>query len=508
MPLSLRAFTMVFFYLVSSLSARAEITVEDTWNNLIDYAAIYGGQLSGTLEKFDGTLNVTNVIVTFSTDGTSGGKLAIGDISLSEQEDGSVSLTHSESQMITFTGFGHKENQTVSLRLDRSGFSMIATGTPNNVTYNTTANTLLFELLDITSQEPRPEGEVIEFAFLSEGLNSTTTVNTQSGLGVVNTADHDTLLIDIIVQEDADERQRVAVAATNVTSGYSTQYTGSAFAWSDIVSALQNGLSLGVSLEADTYQLDATLKEPGEPVFDFAAKTHNLSSAYALDVNGWAYKTQGHFTEVSVPETQDIPFPITLTLEGFGFDTRLPVMASDNVQEFPFKIWITDLKLPNDLWDMIDPTHGLPRDPVTARFDSSYELILGKGLLDDLAPSEPSESSPPAMTIDQLSISDLYVSALGAELSGSGSFSLDNSDLVTFSGIPAPTGKSSLKLSGTHALIDKLVTAKTLTESDALSARAMMGIFMRPGDAPDTLTSEIEINGMTGSVVANGVRVK
>jgi hypothetical protein len=47
-----------------------------------------------------------------------------------------------------------------------------------------------------------------------------------------------------------------------------------------------------------------------------------------------------------------------------------------------------------------------------------------------------------------------------------------------------------------------------LPEDQAMGARMMMGMFARPGDGEDTLVSKIEVDGASGSISANGQRLK
>ena len=53
-------------------------------------------------------------------------------------------------------------------------------------------------------------------------------------------------------------------------------------------------------------------------------------------------------------------------------------------------------------------------------------------------------------------INTLELSVAGVDLTGDGAFTFDNSDLESFDGMPRPEGKLSLRLTGAHALLDKL----------------------------------------------------
>ena len=99
------------------------------------------------------------------------------------------------------------------------------------------------------------------------------------------------------------------------------------------------------------------------------------------------------------------------------------------------------------------------------------------------------------------------MSAAGAELTGTGDATFDNTDLTNFNGFPKPTGEIDLKLVGGNGLMDGLVKMGLLPQEQAMGARMMMGLFTRRGDGEDTLTTKVEINEQ-GHILANGQRLK
>ena len=99
--------------------------------------------------------------------------------------------------------------------------------------------------------------------------------------------------------------------------------------------------------------------------------------------------------------------------------------------------------------------------------------------------------SPHLGELNALDITSVQAKIAGAELTGSGALTFDNTDLVTYGGMPAPTGKVDLKLVGGNALLDKLVMMGLLTEDDANGARMMVSMFAN-SVAEDELTSTLE----------------
>jgi hypothetical protein len=108
--------------------------------------------------------------------------------------------------------------------------------------------------------------------------------------------------------------------------------------------------------------------------------------------------------------------------------------------------------------------------------------------------------------LNAVSIDTLELSAAGADISGTGSFTFDNSDMVSFDGFPRPEGAVDLEINGINGLIDRLITMGLLPAEQAMPARLMLGMFTVP-QGEDQLTSRIEVNDK-GHVLANGQRLK
>jgi hypothetical protein len=115
-------------------------------------------------------------------------------------------------------------------------------------------------------------------------------------------------------------------------------------------------------------------------------------------------------------------------------------------------------------------------------------------------------SGAPPGALESLDIPALQLTIGGAELTGNGSLTFDNTDLTTFQGMPAPTGVINLALSGGNGLLDKLIALGLVPEDQAMGARMMMGMFARPGTEPDTLTSTLEFKDK--GFFANGMQLQ
>jgi len=148
----------------------------------------------------------------------------------------------------------------------------------------------------------------------------------------------------------------------------------------------------------------------------------------------------------------------------------------------------------------------LPRDPATVAIDLAGKVTPSVDLLDPEQIEALDGQTPPG-ELNALTLNNLTIEAAGAQITGEGDFTFDNTDLQSFDGMPRPEGALSLKLSGANGLIDNLIQMGLVSDQDAMGARMMMSMFAVPGSEPDTLNSTIEVNEQ-GHVLANGQRIK
>jgi hypothetical protein len=113
--------------------------------------------------------------------------------------------------------------------------------------------------------------------------------------------------------------------------------------------------------------------------------------------------------------------------------------------------------------------------------------------------------TPPG-ELHALDITEVKASVAGAELTGAGAFTFDNTDLATFGGMPAPTGKLDLKLVGGNGLLAKLVTMGMLTQDDASGFQMMASMFANTAADKDEMTSSIEFKDK--GLYANGQKLQ
>lgn len=474
--------------LLISTAAWADLTAEQVWQNWKDQTASYGQTVTTTGEARDGNaLTVSGVSVTSDADGVKT-EVRLDSIVLTEQGDGTVKVTMSEQIPISFviTAEGQAP-QTVTGRLDQPGLTVLATDEGTATRYDFTAPTMTLTV-DVP---PGPD-------------NPATTAVTAAVTAVAGTyriASADLSQIDSSATADSARITVHAVDPTEGTGGtLDLTFNANALASTtkanvlpseeleDMAAALAKGFAVDstVTYGSSDFSMDFTRGPADNTQSSGSFGPGNVT--IALDKDRLAYGGGVKEASLKVSGAQ-IPFPeLTASFAESAFDLQMPVSQAETPQDFKLLTRLVDLKISDEIWSMFDPGAALPRDPATVVLDLSG---TGRWLMDMFSPAAQEMDSVPG-EINSLAVNDLQLRAVGAEVTGTGAFTFDNTDLTTFDGVPAPTGKLSLKIVGANGLLDRLSQSGLLPQDQVMGARMMMGLFARPGTEPDTLTSELE----------------
>jgi hypothetical protein len=234
----------------------------------------------------------------------------------------------------------------------------------------------------------------------------------------------------------------------------------------------------------------------------FAIDGAYASGAYDVAVNeaGLDYGYTGRGFTLALA-SDDVPLPeMSIAADELGSRLAMPVGVSEEPQDLGLGLRLVGLTISDQLWSMFDPGGVLPRDPAALVID-----IAGKGnwlvdIFDPAIAETPMDSAPGEL--HALTVNEILLRLAGAELTGSGDFTVNNAAPV-----PMPAGTLNLQLTGGNALLDKLVQMGLLPQDQAMGARMMLGLFARPGGGEDTLVSEITVQE-DGAILANGQRIR
>lgn len=475
-------------------TAFAQVTPEDVWQSWQDMGAAMGQIMTAESEERDGdTLTVTNVAIALDDGQGLTVNGTMDEVSFTDNGDGTVEVITAESYPLTMTvpatpGVDGAKAATVAIEVAQPGMVMTASGTPDALSYDVTAPELTVTIA------ATPEGATAEEfsmaltltnvagGYLLGGDDTATTLESNltaeamaiSGEGTDSTTGEaltfDASMADIVMDQTGNFLGAEAMVnmAQALKDGFATDGSLSFAAMTFAIEGMSEGAPMKVATTADT------------GAFDFAMGADGLD--YAVNTTGTAMTVAGG----------GIPFPeLTIAYGEAGFDFSMPILASETPADFALLMKVVDLTVSDEVWAMADPTNQLPRDPATIIVDTKGSAKLSVDIMDEAAMATLGEAAPGEL--NALEVTQLQASIAGAELTGKGAFTFDNTDMTTFEGMPAPTGTMDLSLTGGNGLLDKLVAMGLLPEDQVMGVRMMMGMFAVPAtDGSDGLTTTIE----------------
>jgi len=479
--------------LLAAAPAVADVTAQDVWDNWKANMAFYGddGITFGSEIADGGTLTVADLTLT-ADDELSTITTSIGTIIFTENGDGTVSVAMQNAYPVRVI---EKESDVeVDLEVAQQGLSILVSGDPDAMNYDVSADSYGISLADIRGADA-PE---VEAFMRANALSGSYQTDVSSGSNT--TFGFATSSIDFLV--DAKDPIDGNVLLSGKLEGVTTSGE-----WD-----LPEGADLD---EPETFQDDFTFK--GETnaantafLFDFdiegdAGNGSVQAGAFKLggDINDETFDYVVSLADAAVSiEVPDLPFPFEMSMSLFENVLAFPVSETEEPAPFTYRFALTDFSISDQIWAMGDPAGALPRDPATLIVDITGLVKMLGSIFDEETAS--GDDVPAEMA--NLTVNNVQLSAVGAEIKADGDFTFDNTDLDTFDGFPRPEGELNVGITGANALIDTLIEMGLLPQEQATMGRMMMGMFTQPsGD--DALTSKIEINEQ-GHVLANGQRIQ
>lgn len=484
--------------------AFADLTAEQAWEKFQSFGALYGGAISAGAVNDTGTgLDIAAPTLTIATPEF---EVIVGmpDMSLRENNDGTVAVVQPETGVMTFTVRAEGEEFVADLDLIMPGATQVISGDPDNMRYD-------FDLptLDMVLNRAVFEGEEgpVSASIKIAGYKGSYVINSADLISVTGDVALDRLAADIKAWDpDGGEGSLLFNAAYNGITGRSAGTMPAGMTMMDPKLMNADGFSSKGSFATQGGMMSFSFKEGDEQAAGEISSTGG-AGAIEMSKDAISYDLSGQGVTASISGSE-IPLPVVgFGLEDWAMSLLVPTSKSTEERDFSLRTRLGGLSVNDMMWMMVDPTGGLPHDPATMEVDLSGTAKLFFDLFDPdtLMVMESSNGMPGEL--NSLNINKLLLSVVGAELSGAGAFTFDNTDLATFGGVPRPEGKLDLKLVGGNTLLDKLVNMGLLPSDQAMGARMMMGLFARPGDGADTLVSTIEVTP-EGALMANGQRLQ
>lgn len=478
-------------------------------------SAVTADQVWAAMQQRVGAMNMT---ITADSQAKSGGVLAlkgvkmvsttpngtftvtVSELDLAEGSDGSVTITPPATIPLDMHLKNDKGEETdLTVNLTQTAAKTVVTGKEGDLTYTSTADAVDAAVDGITSA-----GKKLDLR-MKAGLSGLKGTYHMVGTGPIQADTSGTI-----------DKLTLAMDATN-PDGPGTMHAEAQM--SGLTSSGKMTLVPGVDMKnfaaalAAGYAVDSTMTY-GPTTFAFnldqAPKKDSMKGTIAagnvtvsLDKGHIQYGGGSTGVDMTVDSTES-PIPqIAVKIAESAFNLMAPVGKSDTPQDFSLLMKLAGLSVNEDVWKMVDANGALPHDPATVILDLAGK---GKWAFNFFDPAQ--AAAPPAVPgeLDALTLKQLQVTAVGAELTGTGDLTFDNAG-VPPGGMPKPDGTVNLKLVGGNGLIDKLTKMGVVPQDQAMGARMMLGMFAKPGDGPDTMTSQIQFNP-DGSILANGQRIQ
>jgi len=494
--------TAIFIALASTV--QADVTGADVWNNWKAAAESVGQSLTPGAQSQDGdTLTITDLQISMDVpDLTVSG--AIAEITFTDQGDGTVVVAMSPSYTMTMESESDDaEDGSVEISVVQDGMSMIASGDPAAVTYDYMANSMAIsvenlivedETLDLTAEIILSDvsGKYLVAAGEMTEIDSGLTAGT----------------VDVVFAMKEPDGGSGSVNVSAKVADFVVTAEGALMMMNDpelMAKALADGMNTTTKMThgAMTYDVDFV---DGSDAFKMVGSATGGSFDLAMDADGLGYAAANTGVDIKMSGSE-IPLPeIALGIGEIGFSFLMPLTQSDAPGDFGMGFVLADLSVSDMIWGMVDAGGQLPHDPATLIIDLSGKANWLIDIFDPEAQAKMDMEIPGEL--HALDINEVKLAVAGAELTGTGAFTFNMDDLATFNGMPAPTGKLDLNLTGGNGLMDNLVAMGLLPQDQAMGARMMMGLFATPGEGEDSLMSTIEVDGATGAISANGQRLQ
>ena len=487
-------------------AAFADISHADVWANLSSYVSTVGGVLTADTSSVGGTTSYDNITASFNLPLGSGTlSIKTGSLDMTETADGLVEIRYPETveMQVDFVIHGETSGSLTGTGTSANQIT-IASGAAGDITYEYSADSYAFTIGDVQIERMPADLFDLTGQMTMNGVFAKATITQGNLIQITGESFYEDYVMEYsLVSPDMGDQSSVQTGK-DVSAEYALMLPTGGMSVMNLAAALRDGLSITATTESGAMSARGNQQDPmiGTINTDFTASGSDMELRFDQDGLAIDATATGYDITAELPEM--LPFPISAKIDGAEMGYEMPLSSQDAPGAYGMLISLAGLSVDESLWGMVDPTGQLPHDPADLTIDISGNVAVLQDLLDI---EKMAMADAPPVELRDMTINSLLLSIAGAEFTGAGSFSFDNSDYATFDGIPAPTGALDLQLIGGNGLMDKLVAMGLLPQEQAMGARMMMGLFATPGEGEDSLTSKIEIDGATGAISANGQRL-
>ncbi|MBU2962578.1 DUF2125 domain-containing protein [Citreicella sp. C3M06] len=489
--------------------ALAEVSPEQVWQELEAYVTDMGYDLRASQSRAGGALRLSDVAIHMPFPEGDGEMTAqIGEMLLTP-DGGAVKVALPARFPITLTATPKPEedieavDMTIEVSLDAP--EMTVSGDPGDTTWDYAFQRIGMALSELIVDDATVGRDAARAQASAGPVSGTSRMALADGLRKIDQqVSFGDLTWDLLGNDpDSANGGTLAGALTGLRSQTRASLPqGDA---QNMSALLGDGFDVAATLNWDSSQTAFAVTETGS---ETTGSTRSGVGAVevAMGPQGLRYDLQSADMSIEL-SPPGMPFPLSAAMQSFEMKLEGPVGPAEAPQDIAIGLTLGELTLSEMIWAMIDPQAVLPRDPATLALDITGKVTPYMEMFDPAKLAELDSGNVKPGELNALTLNGLTLEAAGARLSGTGAFTFDNNDLESFDGFPAPEGTLVLALSGANGLLDKLMALGLVDETQAMGTRMMLGMFAVPGNAEDSLTSTIEINGR-GQILANGQRIK
>ena len=474
-------------------TALSDVTADQVWDRIKNQMSVGStSELSFDQVSRDGNaLTVSSVSMTGSQPDVDF-KVDIDAMRFVENGDGTVTVTMSEFIPIFIKGSDQGEEFSLQMQLRQTDASYVVSGEPELMNFETNTPKAVLTITEFLSPSPNTtitgQFEIIDAvskysATADMAIDGAATIGSMSFAGIVQ-----------------DPSENLDMAMNGTFDGMDVTFNGAFPA--DLDTALPEDLLMNIdmavkyNMENISFAASGTLPE-GTMNMSYTAgpaKTDYLIRNGLIDATSTVNSLNG---SVMVPQ---VPLPIAFDMGKMGVGIGMQFHETD-AGPFKYQILLEDFSMSDALWDIFDAGQVLPRDPITIELDLTGKAGINPNF-DETAQGDAMPGS-----IESLNLNALTLRAIGAEVLGTGAFTFDMNDMTTIPGMPKPEGNLDISIKGANGVLDALGQMGLIPQDQLMGVRMMMGMFTQPGDAPDSLKTQVEVNA-DGHVMVNGVRMQ
>ncbi|WP_088633005.1 DUF2125 domain-containing protein [Phaeobacter sp. 22II1-1F12B] len=489
--------------------AFADVSADDVWTNIKAYLDTFGGKPETTIERSSNGVSVGPITMSWDLPEDAGTfTLTQSGFDLVQNDDGTVDVQYPATQSVTMRAEITDEGTYAgTVDVTSTNLNISASGLPGEISYAYSADQLDFAVRDVEFEDVQSEGLTIGgtardlSGTASIAASSLVTVNGQMQLGANEfNADY---------TDTAGARSVFSGTAQGLTASHEMLLPRSGISFFNLADAMERGLRFSGESSLDGYRSEQTITLDGAPVSHQLSESDTYDTSFSLNRERLQVAALMENTRFSFSAPDAIPFPISAIIARNTASATLPISAGETLQDAALSLDMTGLEIPEQLWGMVDPTREIPRDPMALSLALNAKVKSFWDWFDFADVAARGEAGELPGELHAVTLENFRLKAAGAELTGMGEASFDNSDTTTYAGFPKPTGVLDLTLRGGNTLLDRLVKIGILPEQQAMAARMMVGMVAKPDDSAgeDVLNSHLEFTE-DGELLANGMRMR